>query len=980
MSHESGHTDLESFGGFQKGIWVVVRRPTSAGGLNELDPESYHQLVHQIGGSNHGPVVGLLFLLGHSEKWQDSIRWEPSETGEDWQKLQYMLDPDGINGREILQDLETGIRVAGLFECGYGGYTHPMRDALGVDDVRRGLGKLTQETVLSSVITPPGVPPPDALEPSEAGLIWPCCGTITTTCAGHTSRGPGSSCAYDIDCGDSGEPIVAAHAGRVTFAGGNPAVGYGMYVDIVDAEKGLGTRYAHMLSPHLVTVGQEVAQGQVIGLMGSTGRSTGPHVHFEIHTPVTGSGDMNVGTAVDPASYLPPTCANVPVGELPLGVQAPTTSYTVFTVTGLDGTVIEFVGDRWIDGDDTPTPVWTRLQQILLHIHWRSLMLGPSPTISVLPAAGGDAWEPIDAFSASNGHYFLSPRNFWAPRVLAANGSADIVAAWKNWAFDPEIGLSYGRCELMVDLTGANPTHLANMHSFASSGVDVTGLRTIPVDYVDTITSGILFLDDADKIISQGLESTVQGLDKTTLEFWNYGNRWDQLVAKWVIYLIAHDMDVLGPDGQVVTEDNEPGTMPPMIVGDFWGRITIERLDWKTGDRLPNLMWFETATFKSGQVKPPGFRDWADLAGGTPANESEFGDFKLEEIARDGTFNLKRHPFPPDVIDHDTSGGFVLSNEEEEIALFGSAGLYGIHGWHVHFERGIGGEGFMNSPDFWFFPVDPRLMDKDQGVIIPQSPLGTLGDIRLALRANFPEIRGKNAQPLSQIIMPKSEAGGGLGIGPKIERRALILPSAHTLQVVDLSPAPGPFVPAPILPYPGDPPFPPGTETVYLTGSTTVLGPYTVNNTILNLLYSMLIGSGAPFKGNYQLAWYIALMLHESGGDPLAVGICLTGLGHAIGLFQLLTGIDPECPGVGGMGHPYTKDELHNPVNNVNIARNALLDLWTQAVAASGGEPPTPGAVQDAFGPNPWEATSNAIPTWLAIREGISDLTFPLPE
>ena len=74
--------------------------------------------------------------------------------------------------------------------------------------------------------------------------------------------------------------LVAADGGLVIFAGGNAAAGYGRYV-IIDHGGGIATLYAHM---HRFTVeaGQAVAKGQVIGTIGSTGNSTGPHVHYEV--------------------------------------------------------------------------------------------------------------------------------------------------------------------------------------------------------------------------------------------------------------------------------------------------------------------------------------------------------------------------------------------------------------------------------------------------------------------------------------------------------------------------------------------------------------------------------------------------------------------------------------------------------------------------------------------------------------------------
>lgn len=88
-----------------------------------------------------------------------------------------------------------------------------------------------------------------------------------------------------------GTPILAAASGTVTFAGNNG--GYGKMVEI-DHGNGFATRYAHM-SQIAVAVGQTISGGQRVGLAGSTGRSTGPHLHFEVRRG---------GSAIDPARFI----------------------------------------------------------------------------------------------------------------------------------------------------------------------------------------------------------------------------------------------------------------------------------------------------------------------------------------------------------------------------------------------------------------------------------------------------------------------------------------------------------------------------------------------------------------------------------------------------------------------------------------------------------------------------------------------------
>lgn len=91
--------------------------------------------------------------------------------------------------------------------------------------------------------------------------------------------------------GKMGTPVMAVAAGIITWAG--PRYGYGNLVEISHG-KGYVTHYAHN-SKILVKVGEKVEKGEVIALMGSTGRSTGPHVHFEV---------LRYGRHLDPSKYL----------------------------------------------------------------------------------------------------------------------------------------------------------------------------------------------------------------------------------------------------------------------------------------------------------------------------------------------------------------------------------------------------------------------------------------------------------------------------------------------------------------------------------------------------------------------------------------------------------------------------------------------------------------------------------------------------
>ncbi|MEM8544419.1 MAG: peptidoglycan DD-metalloendopeptidase family protein [Cyanobacteria bacterium P01_H01_bin.119] len=146
------------------------------------------------------------------------------------------------------------------------------------------------------VVSPnmPALPSSDEFLPEVPsyfnGYIWPTTGTLTS---GYGPRWGRMHHGIDV-AGPVGTPIVAAAPGTIERAGWNSG-GYGNLVDIRHNDGSL-TRYAHN-SRLLVRPGQQVSQGQQIAEMGSTGYSTGPHLHFEVHLP--GQGTVN------PMAHLP---------------------------------------------------------------------------------------------------------------------------------------------------------------------------------------------------------------------------------------------------------------------------------------------------------------------------------------------------------------------------------------------------------------------------------------------------------------------------------------------------------------------------------------------------------------------------------------------------------------------------------------------------------------------------------------------------
>jgi murein DD-endopeptidase MepM/ murein hydrolase activator NlpD len=134
-----------------------------------------------------------------------------------------------------------------------------------------------------------GVPyaEPSDITPSSAGFTWPTSGQITS---GFGPRWGRMHQGLDV-AAPTGRPITAAKSGKVIVAGWSG--GYGNLV-VIDHGGGLSTAYAHQ-SRIAVKVGDPVTQGGLIGYIGSTGHSTGPHLHFEVRVN---------GAARDPLPYL----------------------------------------------------------------------------------------------------------------------------------------------------------------------------------------------------------------------------------------------------------------------------------------------------------------------------------------------------------------------------------------------------------------------------------------------------------------------------------------------------------------------------------------------------------------------------------------------------------------------------------------------------------------------------------------------------
>lgn len=124
---------------------------------------------------------------------------------------------------------------------------------------------------------------------APVAMIWPLKGRLSS---GYGPRGRRKHKGVDIPA-RKGTPVKAAAKGKVAYSG-NGMRGYGKVI-VLKHDDDLSTVYAHN-SALLTSMGEWVEQGQVIARVGSTGRSTGPHLHFEVRVR---------GVARDPLEYLP---------------------------------------------------------------------------------------------------------------------------------------------------------------------------------------------------------------------------------------------------------------------------------------------------------------------------------------------------------------------------------------------------------------------------------------------------------------------------------------------------------------------------------------------------------------------------------------------------------------------------------------------------------------------------------------------------
>jgi murein DD-endopeptidase MepM/ murein hydrolase activator NlpD len=181
--------------------------------------------------------------------------------------------------RELRRTRSSQVRLKAALDARIAAYTSEV-EALAREEAR------LNELIRSRVRGASG--PGSSGRISGSGFSWPAAGTVTSrfgTRWGRLHAGIDIASRY-------GAPIKAAKGGRVVLAGYNG--GYGNAV-VIDHGGGLSTLYGHM-SRLRVREGSSVEQGQQIGDMGSTGSSTGNHLHFEVRRGAA---------AQNPSRFLP---------------------------------------------------------------------------------------------------------------------------------------------------------------------------------------------------------------------------------------------------------------------------------------------------------------------------------------------------------------------------------------------------------------------------------------------------------------------------------------------------------------------------------------------------------------------------------------------------------------------------------------------------------------------------------------------------
>ena len=233
-----------------------------------------------------GLFYGLYGLTQHAahiriEFENQRLRAENALQRQELEKLNNRVEKVEDTSRKLAE--KSGV-VEQAIPSGTGGPALPL-DEMGLATLTAKMGRLEEDLrAYEAILRQRGYTP----------TVWPVEGTLEGGFGGR--RNPFGGAGYEFHSGQDieapwGAPVIAGASGKVSFVGWQN--GYGQLV-IVDHGGGLTTRYGH-LSHIDVELNQTVSRAQLLGKVGSTGRSTGPHLHYEVRI-----NDQ----AVDPLPYL----------------------------------------------------------------------------------------------------------------------------------------------------------------------------------------------------------------------------------------------------------------------------------------------------------------------------------------------------------------------------------------------------------------------------------------------------------------------------------------------------------------------------------------------------------------------------------------------------------------------------------------------------------------------------------------------------
>jgi len=234
-----------------------------------------------------GLFYGLYGLTQHAahlriEFENQRLRAENERQRQELERLNSRVEKVEDTSRKLAE--KSGVVETGPILHGSGGPALPLDD-VGLATLSAKMGRLEEDLLTyETILRQRGYTP----------TIWPVQGTLGGGFGGR--RNPFGGSGYEFHTGQDieapwGAPVIAGASGRVSFVGWQN--GYGQLV-ILDHGGGLTTRYGH-LSHIDVELNQTVSRAQLLGKVGSTGRSTGPHLHYEVRI-----NDQ----PVDPLPYL----------------------------------------------------------------------------------------------------------------------------------------------------------------------------------------------------------------------------------------------------------------------------------------------------------------------------------------------------------------------------------------------------------------------------------------------------------------------------------------------------------------------------------------------------------------------------------------------------------------------------------------------------------------------------------------------------